>query len=100
MDKKPMKSMKILCYITIAYSVKHNKITYLVSGHAAGTLLLPTRLYTNYLEYVTKGHIATHTILFKFPKMAIFFSFLINKLPASSAILASNDNDHVICNSI
>ena len=37
-----------------------------------------------------------HTILFKFPKMALFFSFLINKLPASSAILASNDNDYVI----
>ena len=28
-----------------------------------GSWLLPTYLYTNYLEYVTKGHIATHTIL-------------------------------------
>ena len=32
-----------------------------------------------YLEYVTKGHIATHTILFKF-KTALFFSFLVVQL--------------------
>ena len=25
--------------------------------------MLPTRLYTDYLEYVTKSHIAMHTIL-------------------------------------
>ena len=30
----------------------------------------------HYLEYVTKGHIATHTTFFKF-KMALFFSFLV-----------------------
>ena len=50
MDKKPTKSMKI------AYSVKHkNKIMYLVAAY--------TSLY-ELLEYVTKAHIAMHTILF------------------------------------
>ena len=36
-----------------------------------------SQLYiTNQLEYVTKDHLATHTLLFKL-KMALFFSFLV-----------------------
>ena len=53
---------------------KNNKITYLVTGQQAPGLFLPRCLYRNYLEYVTKGHIATHTIFFKF-KTASFFRF-------------------------
>ena len=42
----------------------NNKITYLVTAQLQQAIIIKTRLYTNYLEYVTKGHIATHTILF------------------------------------
>ena len=42
----------------------NNKTTYLITGQQAPGCILDTRLYTNYLEYITKGQIATHTILF------------------------------------
>ena len=42
----------------------NNKITYLVTGQQAHDYILDTCLYMHYLEYVTKGHIATHTVLF------------------------------------
>ena len=35
----------------------NNKITYIITGQQA-----PTHLHMHYLEYVTKSHIAIHTI--------------------------------------
>ena len=67
MDKKRTKSTKIWSsrkQIPIAYSTvlqTNDKITYLVTGQQAPGWILPTRLY---IEYVTKDHIAMHTILF------------------------------------
>ena len=36
----------------------------LIIGQQAASGILDTRLYTHYLEYATKDHIAMHTILF------------------------------------
>ena len=55
----------------------NNKITNLVTSQQAIIIIL-TCLYTHYLD-ITKGHIATHTMFFKF-KMALFFSFLVVQL--------------------
>ena len=62
----------------IIYSVV---IQYLTELNIKSTLLVEpciiSQLYfTKQLEYVTKDHIATHTILFKF-RTALFFSFLV-----------------------
>ena len=68
MDKKPTKSTKIdphknkQPYDTLLNT--SNKITCLITGQQAPGWVLDTCFHVHYLEYITKGHIAMHTILF------------------------------------
>ena len=64
----PYEYTRTVCTIRVRYEIR---VRYTTEPYIVSQLYI-----TKQLEYVTKDHLATHTILFKL-KTALFFSFLV-----------------------